>query len=65
MHEDGDNQACLQHHEQEDQGPSEIALEVKIVDEIGESTENKQPAPHHKIDLDGMFLSLVIQRVAL
>src|SRR3990172_6455026 len=65
MHEDGDNQARLQYHEQEDQRPSEIALDVKIVDEIGESTENKQPCPHHKIELDRMFLSFVFQNRGL
>ena len=35
VHEDGDDQARLQHHEQQDQRPSEIAVEAKVVDEIG------------------------------
>src|ERR1700727_2464409 len=40
VHENRDDQASLQHHEQQDQRPSEMAMEAKVVDEIGAGAEN-------------------------
>jgi hypothetical protein len=41
MHEDGNDKSCLQEHENENQGPSEISLNVVIVDHIGKGTEDE------------------------
>src|ERR1700704_864902 len=61
VHEDGDDQASLQHHEQQDQRPSEIAMEAKVVDEIGAGAEDEQPSPDHEIELDRVLLALCLR----
>src|SRR6202047_2533659 len=61
VHEDSDDQASLQHHEQQDQRPSEIAMEAKVVDEIGAGAENEQPSPDHEIELDRVLLALCLR----
>src|ERR1700730_10610825 len=61
VHEDSDDQTGLQHHEQQDQRTSEIAMKAKIVDEIGAGAEHEQPPPHHKIKLDRMLLALCVR----
>src|SRR5882757_2952783 len=61
VHEDGDDQASLQHHEQQDQRPSEIAVEAKVVDEIGAGAEDEQPSPDHEIELDRVLLALCVR----
>src|ERR1700730_6196551 len=61
VHEDGDDQASLQHHEQQDQRPSEIAMEAEVVDEIGASAEDEQPCPDHEIKLDRVLLPLCMR----
>src|SRR6185312_2914611 len=49
VHEDGDDEAGLQDHEEEDEAPSEIALEAEIIDQVRTGAENEQPAPDHQI----------------
>src|ERR1700738_751692 len=61
VHEDGDDQASLQHHEEQDQRPSEIAMKAKVVDEIGAGAENEQPCPDYEIKLDRVLLSLCVR----
>src|SRR6266478_8979090 len=61
VHEDGDDQASLQHHKQQDQRPSEIAMEAKVVDEIGAGAEDEQPSPDHEIELDRVLLPLCVR----
>src|SRR6516162_792935 len=61
VHEDGDDQAGLQHHEQHDQGPPQIAMDTKIVDQIGAGAEDEQPSPDHEIELDRMLLTLCVR----
>src|SRR6185436_12058299 len=61
VHEDGHDQTSLQHHEQQDQRPSEIAVETKVVDEIGTGAENEQPSPDHEIELDRVLLALCVR----
>jgi hypothetical protein len=53
VHEDGDDQPGLKHHEQQDQRPSEIAMEAKVVDEIEPVLRHEQPSPDHEISLIG------------
>src|SRR5258708_17981158 len=61
VHEDGDDEASLQHYEQQDQRPSEIAMEAKVVDEIGAGAEDEQPPPDHEVKLDRMLLALCVR----
>jgi hypothetical protein len=61
VHENTDDHAGLQHHEQQDQRPSEIAMEAKVVDEIGAGAEHEQPSPDHEIELDRMLLTLGVR----
>src|SRR3979490_1168319 len=61
VHEDGDDQASLQHHEQQDQRPSEMAMQSKVVDEIGAGAENEQPSPDYEIELDRVLLALCVR----
>src|SRR5207245_1705464 len=56
VHEDRDNQACLQNHEQEDQRPPEVSMDTEVVDEIRASAEDKQPSPDHEIKLNRVLL---------
>src|SRR6266581_7137641 len=60
VHEDGDDQPCLQQHEQDDQKPPEVALEVEVVNQIRRRAENKQQSPDLEIDADRMLLSLYV-----
>jgi hypothetical protein len=62
VHENGDDQASLQHHEQQDQRPSEMALDAKKVDEIGAGAEDEQPSPDDEIELDRVLLALCVRR---
>src|SRR6516165_9617801 len=61
VHEDGDDQAGLQHHEQHDQGPPEIAMDAKVVDHIGAGAEDEQPTPDHEIELDRVLLASCVR----
>ena len=56
VHEDGDDQPGLQHHEDQDQRPSQISLQTDIVDHVGAGAEDEQPCPDHEIELDRMLL---------
>src|SRR5712691_461059 len=58
VHEDGNDQPRLQQHEQDDQKPPEVALEVKVVNQIRRRAENKQQSPDLEIDTDRMLLPL-------
>ena len=35
VHEDGDDQPGLQHHEEKDQEPAQVALQMEVIDRIG------------------------------
>src|ERR1700756_794205 len=61
MHEDGDDEASLQYHEQTDQRPPEIAMYAKVVDQIGAGAEHEQPSPDHEIELDRVLLALCMR----
>src|SRR6266508_4272430 len=61
VHEDPDNQACLQNHEREDQRPSEISMEMEVIDQIGTGAEDKQPPPDHEIQLNRVLLSFYVR----
>src|SRR6202171_3498766 len=61
VHEDGDDQASLQHHKEQDQRPSGITVDAKVVDEIGTGAKNEQPSPDHEIELDRMLLALCLR----
>src|SRR3546814_1617804 len=52
VHENGDDQPRLQHHEYEDQRPSEHTLHVKIIDHVGHRAQHEEIAPHFQIDAD-------------
>jgi hypothetical protein len=58
MHEDRDDQPGFQDHEQQDQEPTEIAMQAKVIDQVGASAKDEQPPPDDKIKLDGMLLPL-------
>src|SRR6185436_14732909 len=60
VHEYCDDQAGLQHHEEQDQRPSEIAVQAEVVDEIGAGAEDEQPSPDHEIELDRVLLTLCV-----
>src|SRR6266481_7946012 len=38
-----------------------MAMEAKVVDEIGAGAENEQPSPDHEIKLDWMLLALCVR----
>jgi hypothetical protein len=38
-----------------------MAMEAKIVDEIGAGAEDEQPSPDHKVKLDRMLLPLCVR----
>src|ERR1700730_2414989 len=61
VHKDGDDQASLQHHEEQDQRPSEMTMDAEVVDEIGAGAENEQPSPDHEIELDRVLLALCVR----
>jgi hypothetical protein len=56
VHEDGDDQPGLQHHEEQDQRPSEIALNAEVIDQIGAGAEDEQQSPDDEIEPDRMLL---------
>src|SRR5689334_12461463 len=56
VHEDRDDQAGLQDHEDQDQRPAQIADKAEIVDQVGAGAQNEQPSPYHQIELDRMML---------
>src|SRR5881628_2767590 len=60
VHEDGNDQPCLQQHEQDDQKPPEVALEVEVVNQIRRRAENEQQSPDLEIDADRMLLPLYV-----
>src|SRR5204863_7387734 len=60
VHEDGNDQPRLQQHEQDDQKPPEITLEVEVVNQIRGRAENKQQSPNLEIDADRMLLPLYV-----
>ena len=60
VHEDGDDEAGLQYHEQTDQRPPEIAVYAELVDQIGAGAEDEQPSPDHEIELDRVLLALYV-----
>jgi hypothetical protein len=63
VHEDGDDQSRLQHHEREYQEPSEVALNVEIVDGVRGGGKNEQQPPDLEIDAEWMVLPhLVVGR---
>src|SRR5215469_2240459 len=51
VHENSDDQARLQDHEEQDERPPQISLEMKVVDKIGARTENEEPRPNDEIEL--------------
>src|SRR3546814_2935629 len=62
VHENGDDQPRLQHHEYEDQRPSEHTLHVTIIDHVGRRAQHEEIAPPFQIDADrvmavAMFVS--------
>src|SRR5713101_5911553 len=60
VHEDGDDQPCLEQHEQDDQKPPEVTLEVEVVNKIGRRAENEQQSPDLEINADRMLLPLYV-----
>ncbi|EGE57386.1 hypothetical protein RHECNPAF_4310010 [Rhizobium etli CNPAF512] len=57
VHEDGDDEAGLQHHEQQDQRPPEIALDAEIIDHVGGRAEHEEQAPDEEVEPDRVLLS--------
>jgi hypothetical protein len=62
MHEDRDDQTRLRKHEQQNQGPSEITLKAKIVDEIGACAQHEQPTPHDQKELYWRLMRFGVRR---
>ena len=60
VHENGNDQPCLQQHEHDDQKPSEVSLKVEVVNKIGCGAENKQQSPDLEINADRMLLPLCV-----
>src|SRR5882762_11860662 len=60
VHEDGNDQPCLQQHEQDDQKPPEVTLKVKVINKVRSRAENKQQSPDLEIDADRMLLPLYV-----
>src|SRR5206468_5171838 len=60
VHEDCNDQPRLQQHEQDDQKPPEVTLEVEVVNEIRRRAENEQQSPDLEIDTDRMLLPLYV-----
>ena len=56
VHENGDNKSCLQKHEQQNQGPSKWAFELKIVHRIGKCAQYEQQNPDSDINPQGVLL---------
>ena len=46
----------LQHHENQDQGPPQIALDLIKIHHVGERAEDEQPPPDPQIGTDRVFL---------
>ena len=61
VHEDGDDQTCLQQHEHDDQKPPEVTLKVEVVDRIRQGTENEEQPPDLEINADRMLLPLRVR----
>jgi hypothetical protein len=56
VHEDGNDQPCLQQHERDDQKPPEVTVNVEVVNQIRRGAENKQQSPDLEIDAERMLL---------
>src|SRR6185312_2690717 len=54
----GDDKSRLEHHQRNDQPPSEITLKGEIIDGVGAGTEDEQPAPDDEVKLYRMLLAL-------
>src|SRR5882724_1425548 len=62
VHEDGNDQPCLQQHEQDDQKPPEVTLKVEVVNQVRRRAENEQQSPDLQINADRMLLTLYVCR---
>src|SRR6266853_2340102 len=60
VHEDRNDQPCLQQHEQDDQKPPEVTLKVEVVNKIRRRAENEQQSPDLEINPDRMLLPLYV-----
>ena len=47
---------ALGSHEDQDERPSQVALQPDIVDEIGGGAQDEKPAPDDEIDLERVML---------
>ena len=62
VHEDGDDQPCLQEHEGNNKEPPQKAFKADIVDEIGACAEYEQQRPDLEIYTEGMLLPVIGNR---